>query len=206
MSDNFIQNLTLRLQQPLPGWEAQLKMAHTTRRLYVEAPADARQAGVLAALFQKNEAWQVVLIVRNQTGSDHHGGQIGFPGGKYEPKDASMQNTALREAEEEVGIRQQDVTVLGKLTELYIPVSNFQVHPFVGFLANEPSFTLQEEEVSAVLTVPLAHFQKEDAVKTTNIRIGKHLVLQNVPYFDTGGKVLWGATAMMLNELLQLVR
>jgi len=117
-----------------------------------------------------------------------------------------MQNTALREAEEEVGIRQQDVTVLGKLTELYIPVSNFQVHPFVGFLANEPSFTLQEEEVSAVLTVPLAHFQKEDAVKTTNIRIGKHLVLQNVPYFDTGGKVLWGATAMMLNELLQLVR
>jgi 8-oxo-dGTP pyrophosphatase MutT (NUDIX family) len=206
MSDNFIQNLTQRLQQPLPGRAAQLRMAHTTRRLYVDAPADARQAGVLAALFQKNEVWQVVLIERKQVDGDRHGGQIGFPGGKYEPEDASLQDTALREAEEEVGISRQDVRVLGKLTELYIPVSNFQVHPFVGYLANEPSFTLQEEEVRAVLTVPFAHFQKENAVKKTSIRIGKHLVLKDVPYFYLEGKVLWGATAMMLNELMQLMR
>jgi 8-oxo-dGTP pyrophosphatase MutT (NUDIX family) len=181
-------------------------MAHITRRLYAEAPVDARQAGVMAALFQKNEMWHVVLIERKQIDGDRHGGQIGFPGGKLEPEDFSLQDTALREAEEEVGIPRQDVRVLGKLTELYIPVSNFLVHPFVGYLASEPSFTLQEEEVSAVLTVPIAHFQNEDAIKNIDIRIGKHLVLKNVPYFDLYGKVLWGATAMMLNELMHIVR
>ncbi len=181
-----------------------MRMAHTTRRLNPATPADARQAGVLAALFQKKEAWHVVLIVRNQTDGDRHGGQIGFPGGKYEPEDQNLEQTALREAEEEVGIRRERVEVLGKLTELYIPVSNFQVHPYVGFLESEPTFELQEEEVSAVLTVPLSHFQKEGAVKNTDIRIAEHLVLKNVPYFDLDGKVLWGATAMMLNELLQI--
>lgn len=189
----------------MPGRAAQLRMAHITRRMYVEAPADARQAGVLAVLFQKNEVWQVVLIERRQVRGDQHGGQIGFPGGKYEPEDPNLEQTALRETEEEVGIRQQDIKMLGKLTELYIPVSNFQVHPFVGYLEYEPAFVLQKDEVSAVLTVPFSEFRKQDAIKTTDIRIGEYLMLKNVPYFNIEGKVLWGATAMMLSELLEII-
>ncbi len=206
MPEKFILDLERKLQGPLPGRESQLKMAHITRRLYVEAPDGARQAAVLAALFQKNSEWHVVLIERNANDRDHHGGQISFPGGKYEPTDPSLLDTALREAEEEVGLSQKEVNVLGRLTDLYIPVSNFQVHPFVGYLTRPPAYCLQAEEVSAVLEVPLSAFCRQETSKTTDIRIAPQLTLKNVPYFDVNGKVLWGATAMILHELVDLVK
>lgn len=201
---DLIKKLEARLKAPLPGSEAHLRMAHITRRLYMGAPLDAKQAAVLIALFPKNEEWHIVFIQRNANDRDHHGGQISFPGGKAEPSDGSMLNTALREAEEEVGIASQEVNVIGKLTELYIPVSNFQVHPFLGYLEGPASYKLQEEEVSGVLEVPLSHFQQSAVRKVTDIRINPHLTLKNVPYFDVDGQVLWGATAMMLNELMEL--
>ena len=205
MSQNFIHELERKLQLPLPGRDAQLKMAHITRRLYVEAPKEARQAAVLATLFQKNEDWHVVLIERNASDRDHHGGQISFPGGKYEPSDETMLHTALRETEEEIGISKKDVKILGGLTDLYIPVSNFQVHPFVGYLDYQPVYRLQEEEVSAVLEAPLTVFHQNNIRKTTDIRISRQLTLRNVPYFDVEGKILWGATAMMMSELVELL-
>jgi 8-oxo-dGTP pyrophosphatase MutT (NUDIX family) len=201
---HFIQHLENKLKSPLPGRVAQLKMAHITRRLYVSKPTDARQAGVLALLFPKNEAWYVVLIERNANDRDRHGGQISFPGGKFEPQDKTMLHTALRETEEEVGIPQNEVRVLGSLTDLYIPVSNFQVHPFVGWLEAPPDYRLQTEEVSAVIETPLSHFLNPDARRTTNIPVNESLTLKNVPYFDVEGKTLWGATAMILSELLEL--
>ena len=203
--DPFIQNLKEKLTQPLPGRNAQLKMAHVTRRQYVIAPDNARQAAVMATLFPKNEEWHVVLIERNANDRDHHGGQISFPGGKVEPADTSLLHTALRETEEEVGIAQQKVNVLGGLSELYIPVSNFQVHPFIGFLDHQPAYTIQEEEVHQVIEVPLSHFQNPATLQIKDVRINKHLSLKNVPYFDVKGKVLWGATAMMMSELMAVI-
>lgn len=205
MPHNFIHELQQKLQRPLPGRDAQLKMAHITRRLYVEAPAEARQAAVLAPLFQKKDEWHVVLIERNANDRDHHGGQISFPGGKFEPDDGTMLNTALREVEEEIGIPKNEVKVLGSLTDLYIPVSNFQVHPFVGYLERRPSYLLQLEEVQAVLEIPLDTFREESVRKTTDIRISRQLTLKNVPFFDVDGKILWGATAMMMSELLEII-
>lgn len=205
MPHNFIQQLQQKLRHPLPGRDAQLKMAHITRRLYVEAPKEARQAAVLATLFQKNEEWHVVFIERNANDRDHHGGQISFPGGKYEPGDGSLLFTALRETEEEIGISKSDVKILGGLTDLYIPVSNFQVHPFVGYLDYQPEYRLQLEEVSGVLEVPVAVFHRNDIRKTTDIRISRQLTLRNVPYFEVEGKILWGATAMMMAELVELL-
>lgn len=205
MNRDFIQTLQQKLRQPLPGREAQFKMAHITRRMYVSAPPESRKAGVLASFFWKNEDWHLVFIERNQNDKDHHGGQIGFPGGKFEPDDETLLNTALREAEEEVGIVREDVKVLGHLTNLYIPVSNFEVHPFVGFLEYQPVYRLQEEEVSSVLEVPFSHFRNSAEKRTTNVRIGKHLTLNNVPYFDVQGKILWGATAMILSELMEII-
>ncbi len=203
---DFIDDLRVKLQQPLPGREAQLKMAPSTRRKYAVAPPDVRHAGVLATLFPKNEEWHVVLIQRNTSEKDRHGGQIGFPGGKAEPDDGTMLNTALREVEEEVGILRSEIKVLGGLSELYIPVSNFQVHPFVGYLERQPSYTLQVEEVSGVLEVPLSHFQSEASRRTTDIPINRMLTMKNVPYFDVDGQILWGATAMMMSELVEVVR
>ncbi len=202
---DFINKLQQNLQVPLPGHEAQLKMAPTSRRLYVGAPGDARQAGVLATLFPKDGAWHVVLIERNANDRDRHGGQISFPGGKAEPGDGTMLQTALRETEEEVGISQKEIKVLGKLSELYIPVSNFQVHPYVGFLDSQPIYSIQEEEVSRVIEVPLTHFQNGVAKRVADIRVNKHLSLKNVPYYEVEGKMLWGATAMMISEMVEVL-
>jgi len=202
----LIKRLQQNLQRPLPGREAQLLMAPISRRRYMEAPEHARQAGVLATLFQKNGDWHVVLIERNPNDRDRHGGQISFPGGKAEPFDGTMLDTALRETEEEVGISLKKVKVLGKLSELYIPVSNFQVHPFVGMLDFQPDYIIQEEEVSRVLEVPLSHFFGEENKHLTDIRVSKHLSLKNVPYYEVEGKVLWGATAMMMSELVETLR
>lgn len=201
----IIQKIAHRIQGPLPGREAQLRMAHITRRHYVDTPEGARQASVLLTLFVKNNEWHIVFIERNANDRDQHGGQISFPGGKSEPTDPSRLATALRETEEEVGIPQRDVKVLGGLTDLYIPVSNFQVHPFLGYLDAPPVYQLQLEEVSDVLEMPLSHFQNHGVRQMTDIRIAPQLTLRNVPFFDVQGRVLWGATAMILNELLELL-
>lgn len=202
---DFIDDLRLKLQQPLPGRVAHLKMTPASRRQYVDAPPTVRQAAVMATLFPKNDEWHIVFIQRNPHDKDHHGGQISFPGGKAEPSDATMLDTALRETEEEVGILRSEVKVLGGLSELYIPVSNFQVHPFVGYLERQPSYRLQLEEVSGVLEVPLAHLRNEAALRTTDIPVNKVLTMKNVPYYDLDGKILWGATAMMVSELVEVM-
>lgn len=202
---NFIHQLREKLQLPLPGLPAQLKMAHAIRHLHRETPPEARAAGVLAALFPKNEEWHVIFIERPKNDNDRHGGQISFPGGKVEPSDTSMLDTALRETEEEIGVPRSAVQVLGGLTSLYIPVSNFHVHPFVGYLEAPPNYILQEEEVGGVVEVPLSYFQNPGIRRATDMRVSPLLTLKNVPYFDVEGKVLWGATAMMMSELLEVL-
>lgn len=202
---DFIKELQRKLQQPLPGQPAQLKMAPSSRRKYMIAPEGVRRAGVMATLFPKNEEWHVVLIERNKNDKDSHGGQISFPGGKAEPEDGTMLKTALRETEEEVGILQNEINVLGSLSEVYIPVSNFNVYPFVGFLDFQPEYTIQEEEVFKVLEIPLSHFQNEAAKRTTDIPINKYLTLKNVPYYEVDNQILWGATAMMMSELMEVI-
>lgn len=207
MNRDFITELTDKLQQPLPGQEAQYKMAHLARRNAVPPPPNARQAAVLALFFPKNTDWHIVFIERdNSNPNDRHGGQISFPGGKYEEGDESLQYTAIREAHEEVGVHPEKVEIIGELTDLYIPVSNFKVNPFVGFVDYTPTFRPQVEEVSNVLEVPFKLLRDYSIQKTTDLRIANNITLRGVPYFDLFGKVLWGATAMMLSELLEVIR
>ncbi len=204
MTPDFIQRLQQKLQLPLPGLETQKKMAHSTRQLYATHPERSKKAGVLATLFLKNGEWQILFIERSRYEKGPHGGQIAFPGGKYELEDRTLLDTALREAQEEVGINRNDVRVLGNLTSLYIPVSNFEVHAFVGYLEYQPDYKLQPTEVMRVLEVPFSYFKNPSIRRSTSIPIGNHLTLNNVPYFDVYGKVLWGATAMLLNELMEV--
>ncbi len=204
--DVLIQELKEKLSDPLPGPDAQYKMAHAVRRSYAPPPEDARLAAVLALLYPKNEDWHLVLIERVSTNpKDRHRGQISFPGGKHEPEDPSLLYTAIREAEEEVGVVADVIHPLGALTELYIPVSNFLVHPFVGYLDHRPEFSPQLTEVQSILEVPFDYFLDEANIQFTDMTISKGITLRKVPYYNVADKVLWGATAMMLRELIEVV-
>lgn len=207
--DNFIDALRHRLNGPLPGRAAQMKMA-SLRRLqelgpYPVPPPDARVACVLNLLHWNDGAWRTVLIQRTENPRDRHGGQVSFPGGRWEEGDGQLANVALREAEEEVGVPAQAVEILGQLTDLYIPVSNFLVHPFVGILHGAPEFWPQPGEVESVLTPTIAVFQSEANRKTTDLTLHQGVILKSVPYFDVDGRIVWGATAMIMNEFLELM-
>lgn len=198
-----IAHLRRRMADPLPGINAQLRMAPAYRQnetLTTIDDKDCREAGVLALLFPIEEEPHLLLTVRRDD-LKQHGGQISFPGGRREA-DETLLETALREAHEEVGVVPEEVEVLGQLTPLYIPPSNFCVHPFVGTLSFTPVLYPQDAEVSAVLRVPLAHLLTPATLRREpwNLR-GQEI---DVPFLDVDGHKVWGATAMMLGELLAL--
>lgn len=205
--ENLIERLAEQLNQPLPGPEAQYRMAHPFRRsVEPPPPPSATDAAVLALLYPRHEQWHVVLIERtSRHPGDRHAGQISFPGGRREEDDLSLEHTALREAQEEVGTDPEKITVLGKLSELYISVSDFLVHPYVGFTEVTPDFTPQPSEVNAILEVPFEHFLRRETLRAKDMTVRNNILLREVPYFDIDGKVLWGATAMIMSELLAIV-
>lgn len=205
----FIDMLRDRLTGPLPGRDAQYKMASLRRLQELEftpaSPPDARVACVLNLLHLHEGRWHTILIERTANPRDRHSGQVSFPGGRWEENDGELANVALRETEEEIGIPAGQVQILGQLTDLYIPVSNFLVHPFVGILEGAPMFTPQPGEVEAVLTPALSVFQAPENRKKTDLTLHQGITLKDVPYFDVDGKIVWGATAMILSEFLELV-
>lgn len=201
--DELIERLRGALHAPLPGESAQYRMAHQSRRGYLTERPDARQAAVLALLYPHENEPHLVLIQRPaRDPRDPHQGQISFPGGRREPADPDLATTALREAQEEVGVPTGRVEVIGSLTSLYIPVSNFKVYPYVGISRERPVFRPQPSEVQEIIEVPFAAFRNPDNVRLTDMELAQGLVLRGVPYFSIGGHVVWGATAMMLSELI----
>jgi len=196
-----------QLRKPLPGRRAHAAMAHFNRTYYPDAPEDAKIACVLLLLYPKNNQTHFVLIQRMSTNkNDRHSGQISFPGGKLDPTDLTLLDGALREAEEEVGINRKDVKNLGSLSDLYIDVSNFQVFPFIGALDYTPKFVPQPTEVQSIIEVPLSLLQDPATLQTTDIKFGNGMTIKNAPYFNIHGHVVWGATAMMLNEFLEVLK
>ena len=207
--NDFVDTLRVRLAGQLPGPAAQLKMA-SLRRLqelgpHLAPPPDARVACVLNLLHWKDGAWHTTLIRRTTNPRDRHSGQVSFPGGRWEEHDEQLAHVALRETEEEIGIPAAQVELIGQLTDLYIPVSNFLVHPFVGILHGPPRFSPQPGEVESVLTPALTVFQTEQNRKTIDLTLPQGVTIKNVPYFDVDGHIVWGATAMIMNEFLELV-
>jgi 8-oxo-dGTP pyrophosphatase MutT (NUDIX family) len=209
MTDKFIARLSDRLAGPLPGRAAQYKMA-SMRRMeelgnLVEVPDHAVIACVLILLHQQEDTWRTVLIRRTVNPRDRHSGQVSFPGGRFEESDGDLTQVALREAEEEIGVAPNTVGIIGRLTELYIPVSNFVVHPFVGVLQGDPVFRPQPGEVESILMPPLQIFAAESNRKITDLTLGQEgITIKNVPYFDVEGHIVWGATAMILSELMEI--
>lgn len=198
----FIENLKTNLQKPLPGVEAQFEMAHVKRERVLANTYESqnyRPSAVLILLYPNEQKQTSVLLIERMTYNGHHSGQIAFPGGKAEPNDVDLQATALREFFEETGA---DVTptVIGKLTPVYISVSKFMVQPFVSFVEQKPNFSASAYEVNELIEWEINHLLKPEIIKETTIEPTPGYKIKT-PYFDLQGKVLWGATAMMLNEL-----
>lgn len=197
-----IDSLRSKLAGPLPGRVAQERMTGRLRPMPEVIPENARDSAVLQLLFPHNDELYLLLMRRTEDGRAHSG-QISFPGGRYEPEDASFMITALREAEEEVGIVANEVEVLGALTPLYIPVSYFMVHPFVAWSRQRPKYLPSENEVSEILEVPVAHlFNSENKITTDVQPSSMPGITFTVPAYSLpDGRFIWGATAMMLSEL-----
>ena len=193
-----------RLAAPLPGTAAQFSMAPAFRQdpsLASTKDKPCREAAVLALLFPHDGTPHLLLTVRRDD-LPHHPGQISFPGGRRESGETLVE-TALREAEEEVGLPPPHVDVLGELSPLYIPPSNFCVHPFVGAATTLPPLSPQDAEVAAVLRVPLSVLLDPSTRQMAPWTLRGRTV--DVPFFAVDSYTVWGATAMMLAELLAVL-
>jgi 8-oxo-dGTP pyrophosphatase MutT (NUDIX family) len=177
-------------------------MAARVLPMPMEVPADARQSAVLCLLFFKGEVLHVLLIKR-MADNGAHSGQVSFPGGRRDPEDATLQDTALREMFEETGIGPNVIEALGELTPLYIPVSNFMVYPFVGYSTQPPQYNLSHTEVAYVLEIPVNDLfttERKTTVDVTSPAV-PGIIRQVKAYRLADDTTIWGATAMILSEL-----
>lgn len=193
----------------LPGEAIQHKMAPIERLSELKKNAiqkqTARKAGVMALFYPSQSLDTHLILILRKTYKGVHSAQVGFPGGKIEPEDQSLLETALRETEEEVGVNAKSISVLKQLTEIYIPPSDFFVQPFLGVTYQTPIFIPQEEEVEALIEVPLTHFM-DDKILTTSTLSTSYATNIQVPAFMLNDHVVWGATAMMLSEVRELLK
>lgn len=203
--EDCVEYLRQRLETSLPGTEAQLTMAPIYRQdpsMASIADKACREAGVLALLFPVDETPHLLLTVRRPDLADH-AGQVSFPGGQREGSE-TLKEAALREAHEEVGLPPEAVQMLGALTPLYIPPSNYCVHPFVGAAPAPPPLSPQDAEVATILRVPLAHLLDPATRRVEPWTLRGQTI--DVPFYEVETQSVWGATAMMLAELLALFR
>ena len=202
--DEFARRLEAALKQtPLPGVPAQRKMASADRLWTPDGRETLRQSAVLALLHPSPEGVALLFTLRPSRLA-HHGGQVSFPGGGKEDGDATLAQTALRETEEELGMSAAEVRILGQMTSLYIASSGNMVHPFVGWTSRLPPLHPDDQEVAEVLAVTLRTLLDPAALDTC-VR-GANGRTQTFPSYHIAQHHIWGATAMMTSELLEIVR
>lgn len=203
--ETFIQS-TANLQNiKLPSLKSHQKMAPSERIAELLetdfSTITYREAAVLILFYPKNDQTHLVLIERNEY-KGIHSKQISLPGGKKESFDKDLQATALRETFEEVGV--DKVKVLSSLSSVYVPPSNFMVFPFMGTISTEITFKPDVREVRNVIEVPLSTLLNPNIIKHQEMSTS-YAKMVNVPYYEIDDYVVWGATAMILSELIDLV-
>jgi 8-oxo-dGTP pyrophosphatase MutT (NUDIX family) len=165
----------------------------------------AKKAGVMALFYPDLKGHTHLVLILRKTYKGVHSAQVGFPGGKFEDQDKSLRITALRETEEEIGVPGQQIHVVKELSPLYIPPSNYLVHPYLGLLDYFPQFRKQDDEVEAIIEIGLQEFLLESNRINTKVPTSYNVEVE-VPAFRLNGHVVWGATAMMLGEIKDLLK
>lgn len=194
---------------PLLGEEAHAKLSPPYRlelaKKYKEKRKTAPKAGVMALFYPDKQGITHLVFILRKSYKGVHSAQVGFPGGKVEESDSNLMETALRETEEEIGVQIEKVEVIKTLSPLYIPPSNFMVHPFLGISKENLQFVKQETEVEDIIEVQLQDFLNDSNVVNTEVPTSYNVEVE-VPAFILNGHVVWGATAMMLSEIKVLLK
>jgi 8-oxo-dGTP pyrophosphatase MutT (NUDIX family) len=203
----LLNNLKNNLNGPLPGASAQSRLAPVNRTLIDPAqlkPGEYKPSAVMVLLYKNAVDELFFPLIQRMEYEGVHSGQISLPGGKQEETDTDLEQTAIRECYEEIGV-EGEIQLLGKLSPLYIPVSGFLVQPYVSFLnTDSPWFKPQVREVSAVYSIKLKDLLDDNNLNQGSIRVKEYSVI--APYFLLEDKQVWGATAMILNEMKTLLK
>lgn len=201
------EEILYRLSFPLPGLGSHLKLAPEHRADELAAFTDennARKSAVMILLFHENEKLKVIYI-RRSFYVGIHAGQIAFPGGRYEEADGDVRITALREVEEEIGISPDKIEVLGRLTDIYVPPSNFLISTFVGYLAEKPHYTPDAREVAEVIEVDMDDFLAQDVIQEKEFLVPSAGKSVKALYYKVPNADIWGASAMVTSEFLDVL-
>lgn len=203
----FLKNITKISEEKLGGLDAQFKLAPKLRLRYSQEKIKALNPvkAAVAALFYPNKKGETCfLLTLRASYNGTHSSQISFPGGKFDVQDVLLKNTALRETYEEVGISAEEITIFKQMTDVFIPPSNFIVTPFLGYIIDTPSF-IKNHEVEELITISLKDLLCDTSISTTTLSTSYAKNIE-VPCFLLNDYVVWGATAMMLNEIKELIK
>lgn len=206
--ENLISSLIVILQGKKPGAVAQLLMAPKFRKeeLLDRDPNLVSKKSAVLILFNPFATELSIIITKRSSQLKVHRGQVSLPGGKMDAEDKNANATALRETWEEVGIPSNYIEVMGHLSNLYIPPTNFDVVPVVGVLTKKPQYNISPNEVEEVVEIPVSHLLDSSNIKEKVFFTSSSGQDRKAPYYDVMGLEIWGATAMILSELIELIR
>lgn len=199
----FLAIIEKELQNPLPGFGAYKKLSSSHRLISEIKPNEnTRESAVLILFYKDNDTIYLPLIQRAWYDGTH-GGQMAFPGGKKEESDESLVRTAIRETQEEIGVKAIDVKVIGELSTIFIPPSNFWVKPILAYIDYKPDFFVDSREVDQVVPIKIHDLIGNKNIIEKNITIKGQEIL--TPGYEFEDKWVWGATALMLSELNEII-